>query len=330
MTKANGLPRGVHEKHGAYYLVRANRWHKLCRVREGLPQMYRALAALIAADERRGSMPEVIAQWCTDKRADWAPKTAVDQERIASVMCKRLAEFGPSQMTTPVCAEYLASYRATPRTYNMHRTMLHAVLDASAIAGLRDGHNPVAPIKRMQTAGRHRIVTDDEIQRLKAAALQQSRNGEALAQMIDLALLTGQRIGDALRMRWQDVGADGITVVQGKGKGRVRLLIEWTPALRAAVDACADGRERIGHLLKTQSGGPYTYGGIRSAWVRACARAGIEDLTIHDLRGRAGVDALEGDGQDIRTAQRLLGHTSEAMTRHYVDGKFSRRVRAAK
>jgi integrase len=58
--------------------------------------------------------------------------------------------------------------------------------------------------------------------------------------------------------------------------------------------------------------------------------AGIEDLNIHDLRGRSGVDALQASGQDIRAAQRLLGHTSEAMTRHYVEGKFAKRVKPAR
>ena len=84
-------------------------------------------------------------------------------------------------------------------------------------------------------------------------------------------------------------------------------------------------------MLKTQSGSGYRYSGIRSAWVRACQRAGIVDLHIHDLRGRAGVDAIEGDeSQDVRKAQRLLGHKSEAMTRHYTDGKYSKRVKPAK
>jgi integrase len=141
--------------------------------------------------------------------------------------------------------------------------------------------------------------------------------------------LTGQRIGDLIKLRWQDVTEDGLVFVQGKAGGRVRLLVEWSPALRAAIDACAVDRQRIGHVLKTQSGGSYTYGGIRSAWVRACARAGVADLNIHDLRGRAGVDALEAAGQDVRAAQALLGHSAEGMTRHYTDGKYAKRVKPA-
>lgn len=328
MTRKDGLPRRVYLRHGSYYYVQADgKWVKLCREKHGLPAMYRALAALTDAETTTEQMPAVIARWVESKAADWAPKTAKDQERIATAMSKRLAEFAPRQITTPVCAAYLKTYASQPRTHNMHRSMLRQVLAFAAIEGLREGHNPLDNIPQRKTSRRARIVTDDEVKAMKASALLQSRNGEALVQMIDLAMLTGQRIGDVIRMRWQDVTDAGVLVRQGKTGER--LLIEWTPALRAAVQACASG-DKIGHLLKTQSGKGYTYAGIRSAWDRAAERAGIEDLHIHDLRGRAGVDALEGDGQNIKAAQKLLGHSSEAMTRHYVDGKFAKRVKAAK
>lgn len=324
------MPRRVYLRHGSYYYVTpAGKWLKLCREREGIPAMYRALARVTDSEATSDRMPAVISRWLDVKRAEWSAKTAKDQDRIAHVMSRRFAEFRPADVTTPICAQYLRDYAAQPRTHNMHRTMLSQVLAWAAVEGLREGHNPVANIPPRKLDARQRIVTDAEVTALKAAALQQTRNGEALARMIDLAMLTGQRIGDVLRMRWQDVVPDGIVVVQGKGGGKVRLLIEWTPALRAAVEACASG-DRIGHLLKTQSGTGYRYSGIRSAWVRACARAGITDLHIHDLRGRAGVDALESAGQDVRAAQRLLGHSGEAMTRHYVEGKYAKRVKPAR
>ena len=329
MTRSD-LPRRVYERHGAWYYVRQSdaRWVKLARVSEGLPAMYRALARLTDSEVTGDRMPAMISRWLESKRSEWSAGHAQDQERLADRMGKAFAEFLPSEVTTPVCAEYLKAYAAQARTHNQHRTMLSQVLAFAAIEGLREGHNPVDNIPPKRMLGRSRIVTDDEIKALKEAALQQSRNGEALVKMIDLALLTGQRISDVIGIRWQDVSADGVTIVQGKGQGRVRLLIEMTPALQAAINACADGTHRIGHLLKTQSGSGYTYAGIRSAWVRACARAKITDLNIHDLRGRAGVDAIEAtEGQDVRAAQRLLGHKGEAMTRHYTEGKYAKRVK---
>lgn len=329
MTRS-ALPRRVYEKHGSWYFVTpAAKWVKLCRVTAGLPAMYRALARLTDQEVHSGRMPAVISRWMESKRAEWGDGHAENQDRAAKVMAAAFADFRPDDVLTPDCARYLARFATHPRTHNAHRTMLSQVLSFAAVEGLREGHNPVLNIAPKKLAQRRRIVTDSEVKALRAAALLQTRNGEALVQMIDLALLTGQRIGDLIRLRWQDVTPAGLLVNQGKSQGRVQLLIEWTPALRAAVQSCSRGAEKIGHLLKTQSGKGYTYAGIRSAWDRACERAGIDDLHIHDLRGRSGVDALQRAGQDIRAAQRLLGHSTESMTRQYVEGKFAKRVKPA-
>jgi integrase len=322
MTRKDGLPRRVYLRHGAYYFVTpAGQWLRLSAEKQGLPAMYLALARLTERESTSDRMPAVIARWLEDKRTDWADKTATDQERIAAIMGESFREFRPDQVTTPVCAQYLRRYAATPRTHNLHRTMLRQVLAFAALEGLREGFNPVDNVPTRKVEGRKRAVSDAEIAAIKAGAMGASRNGAALVQMIDLALLTGQRIGDLIGLRWQDVTEDGIRVQQGKT--RERLLIEWSPALRAAIKACERG-DKIGHVLKTQSGTGYRYAGIRSAWVRACERAGIEDVNIHDLRGRAGMDKRDAAG--LEAAKDLLGHRSIKTTEHYVDGKAARKV----
>ncbi len=334
IRKNSGLPPRVYEKHNAYYLVTLkNKWVRLCGVKEGLPAMYRALAALVDADAVKDRMPAVISRWYDSKveAGDWtSDKTKDDQKRIADHMAEEFDQIRPGQVTTPLCATYLKAFLKQPRTYNLHRTMLKQVMSFAALEGLREGFNPVDDVPRRKTEGRHRVVTDDEVAALKKAALQSTRNGKAMVRMIDLAMVTGQRISDVIKLRWQDVTDQGLLFTQGKGGGKVKLLIEWSPTLRAIVDDCADGTERIGHVLKSERGTGYRYAGIRSGWVRLCARAGIEDLNIHDLRGRAGVDALLEAGEDLRQAQRLLGHKSEAMTRHYTEGKYHKRVKPAR
>ncbi|HET9644327.1 MAG TPA: integrase, partial [Burkholderiaceae bacterium] len=59
-----------------------------------------------------------------------------------------------------------------------------------------------------------------------------------------------------------------------------------------------------------------------------CEQAGVEDLHIHDLRGRAGVDKREAEGMEA--AKDLLGHDQMATTAHYVEGKTVRKVRPTK
>lgn len=42
------------------------------------------------------------------------------------------------------------------------------------------------------------------------------------------------------------------------------------------------------------------------------------------------MDAPLEAGDDLRQAQKLLGHKSEAMTRHYTEGKYHKRVKPAR
>lgn len=329
MTRKDGLPRRVYLKHGRYWHVGADgKWRSLARERDGLPAMLRALAALQEGEVQGHMLPAVATRWQQGKldAGEWEASTQRNMERVVRHVAARFADFAPGQVTAPVVAQYLRPFLDRPRTYNLHRSVLRQVLSFAALEGLREGHNPVDNVPQRRTTQRQRIVTDAEIEAIKRAALQAARGGDALCRMIDLALLTGQRIGDVIKLRWQDATADGLLVDQGKT--RARLLIEWTPALRAAVDACGQGRDRIGFLLVQSTGVPYRYAGVRSAWVRACARAGIEDLHIHDLRGRAGADLADEAGP--YAAQKLLGHESIRMTEGYIKGKTRQRAKPSK
>jgi integrase len=312
--KRGDLPKRVYEKHGAWFLVGLDKkWHRLCRVRDGLPEMYRALSRLTDAEAHSDRMPAVVSRWLEAKQEKWAPRTRINMARVGRIIGETFADFTPDQVTTPVCAQFLRQF--PPRTHNVYRNALSQVLAQAAIDGLREGYSPLDNIKGKSTPGRRREVLDSELQAIRAAA------PASLVQMIDLALLTGQRIGDLIKLRWQDVTPEGIRFEQGKTKER--LLVEWSPALQAAMPP-----KGVGFVLKTRTGSGYRYAGIRSAWVRVCQKCGIEDLHIHDLRGRAGVDSLLAG--NMAAAQALLGHRTEAMTSHYVRGKFHKKVKASK
>lgn len=315
-----GLPARVYLKHGAYYYVDlARKWHRLCREKDGLPAMYRALASLTESARTEHLMPAVISRWCEDKiaRGDWSDGTQVDMERVSRIVGNRFAEFSPSQVTAPIAAQYLKAYIKQPRTYNLHRNVLRQVMSFAALEGLRTGYNPIDDVPAAKQQARHRIVTDAEIVAIKAALMGAKRGGRTHCLMLDLCLELGQRIGDVLNLRWQDITESGIVVDQSKTGAR--RIVAWSPALHSIIEELGQGRDRIGHLLVQSTGKAYTYAGIRSAWVRALEKAGVEDLHIHDLRGRAGADVADSRG--IYEAQKLLGHASVQMTEHYVKTK---------
>ena len=331
MTSKNGLPRRVYLKHSRYWYVAPadGKWHPLTRERDGLPAMFRALAELTDKARVSDYMPAVVSRWLESKADEgaWADGTRVDNERVADAISKGLAEFKPDQVTTPVCATYLKQLIGKPRTYNLHRSILRQVLAYAALEGLREGFNPIDNIPQRRMEKRVRIVRPAEIDLISQALMKQKRGGPAHVRMLGLCLKTGQRISDVLKCRAQDCTDDGIEFDQGKGQGRVKLLVEWDAELRALVDQCFEGRDRVGYLLVQSTGKPYRYAGVRSAWVRALQRACITDLHVHDLRGEAGARLTDMLGP--YAAQVLLGHASIKMTEHYIAGKTRRRAKAA-
>jgi len=97
-----------------------------------------------------------------------------------------------------------------------------------------------------------------------------------------LALWTGQRQGDLLRLPWSAYDGSHIRFRQSK-TGRRMTMPAGVP-LRELLD----GTYRRSPVILTNSyGRPWTSDGFRTSWSKACARAGVSGLMFHDLRGSA-------------------------------------------
>ena len=97
-----------------------------------------------------------------------------------------------------------------------------------------------------------------------------------------LALWTGQRQGDLLRLPWSAYDGSHIRLRQHK-TGRPVVIPVGAP-LKAALDTIT---KRSTIILTNGNGKPWTSDGFRASWRKACKRAGIVGLTFHDLRGTA-------------------------------------------
>jgi len=97
-----------------------------------------------------------------------------------------------------------------------------------------------------------------------------------------LALWTGQRQGDLLRLPWS--AYDGKHIRLRQSKGGARVVIPVGAPLKAALDA-APKRSPI--MLTTSDGKPWTPDGFRASWGKACKRAAVIGVTFHDLRETA-------------------------------------------
>src|SRR5713226_1035330 len=117
-----------------------------------------------------------------------------------------------------------------------------------------------------------------------------------------LALWTGQRQGDLLRLPWSAYDGSHIRLRQGKTGARVSIPVG--APLKAALDMTP---KRSTVILTSTDNKPWTEDGFRSSWRKACASAGIVGLTFHDLRGTA-VTRLAVAGCTVPEIATITGH----------------------
>ena len=97
-----------------------------------------------------------------------------------------------------------------------------------------------------------------------------------------LALWTGQRQGDLLRLPWS--AYDGTRIRLRQSKTGARVVIPVGTPLKAALDAA----KKCGPIILTSTDArPWTPDGFRASWGKACARVGVVGVTFNDLRGTA-------------------------------------------
>ena len=188
-------------------------------------------------------------------------------------------------------------FAKTPRKADYAWTTLARILSFSKDRGLIST-NPCEGGGRLYTASRtDKIWRDDDI----AAFLGSTAPELALALM--LALWTGQRQGDLLRLPWSAFDGSHIRFQQSK-TGR-RIVLPAGEPLRVLLSRTVP---RSPMILTNQRGKPWTSDGFRTSWGKACAATGIKGLTFHDLRGSAVVRLALADATVPQIAT-FTGHS---------------------
>jgi len=167
-------------------------------------------------------------------------------------------------------------FAATPRKADFAWTVLARIMSFAKDRGMI-ATNPCEEGGRLYAADRaDKFWGEQEI-----AALLSVASTEIKLALV-LALWTGQRQGDLLRLPWSAYDGSHLRFRQSK-TGRRMTMPAGLP-LRELLD----GTERRNPLVLTNSyGRPWTSDGFRTSWSKTRARAGVSGLTFHDLRGSA-------------------------------------------
>lgn len=303
--KDRHLPARMHFKHGAFYYVHKNTWERLSGDYPEALSMYAERMSPQAA----GGMADLIDRVLAKIAPNLANNT-VSQYRIAANKLKPiLVEFRPDQVKPKHIAMIKEDMADTPNMANRCISFLRVVFQY-ALEWQEVESNPCIGIKRHTEKKRDVYVTDEQFAAIK------SNSPVWLASILDLSYLTGQRIGDVLAIRTEDVTDEGIFFKQQKTGAK--LLVQMTPDLLAAIEAARAGNNKLkkdeAHLLWNRYGKKRDYGSVKDAFDKARTEAGLKHITIHDLRAKSLTDTkLQGNN-----ATELAGHTSERMTDRYI------------
>jgi integrase len=159
----------------------------------------------------------------------------------------------------------------------------------------------------MEPQGRLRWLTPEEATRLLDAC-GESRNAD-LTDLVEFAMFTGLRRGEALRLTWNRVDrARGVIVLETTKNKRRREV-----PLNSRADAvlARRGPKESGWVFGTKN-----WDHFRSAWENAVERAKLSDFHYHDLRHTFASWAVQR-GAKLQEVKDLLGHRSLAMVLRY-------------
>lgn len=313
MSKTRDLPPRCYLKHGAFfYVTPAGKWVNLGRDRDKALREYSLIAVrpgTLDVGRMTGLIDTALPFICHGK----AKSTVKSYRQVAARLKAIFAEFAVDQVTPKHVAQVKVSMRDTPNLANRFLTVLRLVFNYALEQQLCDW-NPASGIKPYKEAKRTRLLTQDEVTAILAHC------DPRMKALVGLLLVTGQRVSDVLKLNRADLTDDGVVFVQQKTKAK--LLLRWTPDLRAAVDAALALQGQVSRLTvfygRRNGGRPPGYATILKQWRRAVALAGVSDANLHDLRA-VSITNMHRQGGN---AQGLAGHSSAAMTKRYIRDKM--------
>ena len=210
------------------------------------------------------------------------------------------------------------SLRETPYAANRAVHLLARILDVAEDEGLRPrGANPCRSIEKFRERRHERFLSEEELRRLGRVLEAAARGGggasPAAVAAIRLLVLTGCRRSEILGLRWEHVDLDAGELRLPDSKTGARLV----PLSPAAAEVVADLPRTPGNpwvISGRKTGAPLR--NLQYPWEILRARAGLEDVRIHDLRHSFASRAL-ALGESLPMIGELLGHRRVRTTARY-------------
>lgn len=342
-----GLPGRWKVEHGAiYYQVPhglEEQWDgkKKFRLGSTLPEAYKEWAKRLESVESIKTIGALLDRYELEVVPTKGVRTQVENQRAIRNL---RGVFGGAPLTwirPQHIYQYADQRRAKPVAANRAIDVLSHAFTKAVEWGYIDRHPFKGEVRLVGEKPRSRYVEDWELIECLSLDSKRERGSVLMIQAyIRLKLLTGLRRGDLLRLKISDCREeDGIHVTPNKTEYSTgkRVIFEWTPELRAAVEEAKKVRptDLAPWLFCTRTGACYvdeakgTASGWDSMWQRFMERVMNETkvkerFTEHDLRAKCASDA-----DTLEHARALLAHADSQVTQR-IYRRRPERVKPAK
>lgn len=271
-----------------------------------------------AAQTHPVASPHTVGELITAYEREYLPTQAPNTQKQKRIVFRSIrAEFGAMPVTA-LTPDLLRQWRdqlctrLAPGTVGRWLDTFGGLLTVA----VRDcgwlAENPLRLVRKpSQPPGRARFLSRDELARLLQAC-HTSRNSH-LYLLVLLALTTGARKMEMLRLRWADIDLEHgfLRLAQTKNKERraVPVTGRALTLLRQQVQCQQSAWVFPGRTGQTSMS-------FARAWYHARRRAGLRDFHFHDLRHTA-ASYLAMSGASLLEIAQVLGHKSLRMTQRY-------------
>ncbi len=271
--------------------------------------------------EPEHTFDDMMHAFITAKQGEWRAT-----ERVA-IACRKLqphfSGIAAERIRRADVAGYIQARKedgVSGSTINRELDLLSAACNFAANKLEWNVRNPVVGMSLKEPQGRLRWITREEAERLLIEASKEERKSPHLADFIRLALNTGCRKNELLKLSWDrvDLNAGCIRLEGEHTKTGKRRIVPLSEVARSALENRA--RFRAEHCPKS----PWVFAHrngervqfLQNGFESACKRAGISNFRVHDMRHTC-ASWLVSAGVPLLEVKELLGHSSIEMTERY-------------
>lgn len=213
-----------------------------------------------------------------------------------------------NQITLADISKFLAKY--PPNQSNHYRAALSALWKYAVAEGLVSENIPAKTLKKRVTVQRLRLTFDGFLNIRKFAP-------DWLQNAMDLALITGQRVGDIANLNCNNI-QDGFLLIKQSKTGQA-LKLPIIGQLTTIINRClTTDCEYLINIKNKQITADYISKSFSNARKESGCYENIEHPpTFHEIRSLS-AHLQEIGGLDKKEIQKWLGHASEKMTDLYL------------